>query len=52
MQFDWDDVEGNTRRRLAGLAHEKARKQEERRLRMRARDGPASGKPATMGKKH
>jgi len=33
MVLDWDDVEGNTRRRLAGLAHEKARKEEEKRKR-------------------
>ena len=28
LSFDWDDVEGNSRRRLAGLAHEKQRKEE------------------------
>ncbi|KXZ45227.1 hypothetical protein GPECTOR_57g517 [Gonium pectorale] len=31
FQLDWDDVEGNTRRRLAGLALEKERQEEARR---------------------
>jgi hypothetical protein len=26
--FDWDDAEGNLRRRLAGLAREKSRKEQ------------------------
>jgi hypothetical protein len=39
MKFDWDDAEGNARRRLAGLAHEKARQAEMRRLRQGARKG-------------
>eukprot|EP01023_Acetabularia_acetabulum_P040007 TRINITY_DN3866_c0_g1_i14.p1 TRINITY_DN3866_c0_g1~~TRINITY_DN3866_c0_g1_i14.p1 ORF type:complete len:677 (+),score=122.77 TRINITY_DN3866_c0_g1_i14:232-2262(+) len=33
MQFDWDDAEGDTKRRLAGLQHEKLRQQEMRRRR-------------------
>jgi hypothetical protein len=40
MQFDWDDVEGNTRRRLAGLALEKQRQQESRRRKVQEKRGP------------
>ncbi|KAI8463939.1 MAG: hypothetical protein J3K34DRAFT_455000 [Monoraphidium minutum] len=43
MQYDWDDVEGNTRRRLAGLAREKARQAEMRRLRQDQRRGGGGG---------
>jgi hypothetical protein len=43
MQYDWDDVEGNTRRRLAGLAREKERQAEMRRLRQDARRGGGGG---------
>lgn len=37
LQLDWDDIEGNTRRRLAGLELEKRRQEEMRRKRQ---DGP------------
>ncbi len=37
MKFDWDDVEGNTRRRLAGLALEKRRQTEIKRKRQESR---------------
>eukprot|EP00955_Chlamydomonas_euryale_P111807 366092-Chlamydomonas_euryale.AAC.2 len=40
LQLDWDDVEGNTRRRLEGLAHEKMRQQEARRLRAAQKEAP------------
>eukprot|EP01025_Chloroclados_australasicus_P045017 TRINITY_DN4906_c0_g1_i1.p1 TRINITY_DN4906_c0_g1~~TRINITY_DN4906_c0_g1_i1.p1 ORF type:complete len:684 (-),score=92.29 TRINITY_DN4906_c0_g1_i1:237-2288(-) len=33
MQFDWDDIEGDTKRRLAGLKHEQLRQQEMKRRR-------------------
>jgi len=49
MQYDWDDVEGNTRRRLAGLAREKARQAEMRRLRQGSkRDGGGAGQAAQL----
>lgn len=35
LQYDWDDVEGNTRRRLAGLAHEALRLAEMKRRKVR-----------------
>ncbi|GFR40849.1 hypothetical protein Agub_g1499 [Astrephomene gubernaculifera] len=37
LQLDWDDVAGNTRRRLANLAKEKERQQEARRKKVEAR---------------
>ncbi|GLI69534.1 hypothetical protein VaNZ11_014179 [Volvox africanus] len=37
FQLDWDDVEGNSRRRLANLAHEKRRQEEARRKKAEAR---------------
>ncbi len=42
--LDFDDAEGNARRRLAGLAHEKLRQEESRRLR-----GVAKAQDARMG---
>jgi hypothetical protein len=49
MQYDWDDVEGNTRRRLAGLAREKQRQAEMRRLRQGAkRDGGGAGQAGAL----
>jgi hypothetical protein len=49
MQYDWDDAEGNTRRRLAGLAREKARQAEMRRLRQsERRAGGGAGQSATL----
>lgn len=35
--LDWDDIAGQTARRLAGLAHEKARQAEMRRKRVEGR---------------
>ncbi len=46
LAFDWDDVAGNTKRRLAGLAHEKKRQEEMKRKR-KENKGPRGG-----GKKH
>jgi hypothetical protein len=43
MQYDWDDAEGNSRRRLAGLAREKARQAEMRRLRTEGKRGGGGG---------
>lgn len=37
LKFDWDDTEGNTKRRLAGLALEKNRQAEMRRKRLESR---------------
>lgn len=49
MQYDWDDVEGNTRRRLAGLAREKARQAEMRRLRQESKkSGGGLGQSAAL----
>ncbi|GBF95418.1 hypothetical protein Rsub_08380 [Raphidocelis subcapitata] len=50
MQYDWDDAEGNTRRRLAGLAREKARQAEMRRLRQdeRRSGGGGAGQAASL----
>lgn len=41
--MDWDDKEGNTRRRLVSLQREKARQEESRRLKaeQRAQNGDA-----------
>lgn len=49
-QFDWDDAEGNMRRRLAGLALEKQRKEQAKLNRRERRDdmGGAVGR----AKKH
>lgn len=49
-QFDWDDAEGNMRRRLAGLAQEKQRKEQAKLNRRERRDdmGGAVGR----AKKH
>uniref|UniRef100_A0A7S0RJC1 VWFA domain-containing protein n=1 Tax=Chlamydomonas leiostraca TaxID=1034604 RepID=A0A7S0RJC1_9CHLO len=41
--IDFDDAEGNARRRLAGLAHEKARQEETRRRRREQRGGGGGG---------
>lgn len=43
LKFDWDDVEGNTRRRLAGLALEKKRQAEIKRKRTAARQLDKAG---------
>lgn len=50
LNFDWDDVEGNTRRRLAALAREKQRKQEQQRRRVEQRG--ATGTAPRAAKKH
>ncbi|KAF6255953.1 hypothetical protein COO60DRAFT_1296414 [Scenedesmus sp. NREL 46B-D3] len=49
LAFDWDDIAGNSKRRLAGLAHEKQRKEE-----MKLKRREAKGKPGsiTASKKH
>lgn len=49
-QFDWDDAEGNMRRRLASLAQEKQRKEQAKLNRRERRDdmGGAVGR----AKKH
>jgi hypothetical protein len=49
-QFDWDDAEGNMRRRLASLAREKQRKEQAKLNRRERRDdmGGAIGR----AKKH
>jgi hypothetical protein len=41
LAFDWDDVEGNTRRRLAGLQHEQLRQDQMKRLRRETKGGSA-----------
>jgi hypothetical protein len=50
LTFDWDDAEGNARRRLAGLALEKQRKEQAKlnRRETRADAGGAVGR----AKKH
>ncbi|GMH33678.1 hypothetical protein BSKO_01512 [Bryopsis sp. KO-2023] len=45
MKFDWDDIEGDTRRKMAGLRQEALRKAEMKRLRL-------EGKQKKKGKKH
>jgi hypothetical protein len=50
LAFDWDDVAGNSKRRLAGLALEKQRKEQ-----MKVRRQEAKGKPGSIAgskKKH
>lgn len=47
LSFDWDDVEGNSRRRLAGLAHEKQRKEE-----MKLKKQESAGRGGSRAKKH
>ncbi|EFJ48678.1 hypothetical protein VOLCADRAFT_90897 [Volvox carteri f. nagariensis] len=50
FQLDWDDVEGNSRRRLANLAHEKRRQEEARRKKSEAkRDISRTGVLPTVG---
>jgi hypothetical protein len=43
LAFDWDDIAGNSKRRLAGLAHEKQRKEE-----MKVKRQEAKGKPGSI----
>lgn len=38
MLFDWDDLEGNSKRRMAGLKREEERKAEMKRLKMESRE--------------
>lgn len=55
MKFDWDDAEGNARRRLAGLALEKRRQEESRRKKKESKQQEKTGmvaKRASAGKKH
>mmetsp|Transcript_26101 Transcript_26101/g.57021 ORF Transcript_26101/g.57021 Transcript_26101/m.57021 type:complete len:697 (+) Transcript_26101:262-2352(+) len=55
FNLDWDDVEGNTRRRLAGLHHEKLRQEAMRRKRAEARaeaKGAAGGDGGRRPRKH
>ncbi|KAG2483511.1 hypothetical protein HYH03_017619 [Edaphochlamys debaryana] len=50
FQLDWDDVAGNTRRRLANLAHEKERMEEARRKKREAKaDISRTGVLPTVG---
>ncbi|GLC50817.1 hypothetical protein PLESTB_000435300 [Pleodorina starrii] len=50
FQLDWDDVEGNSRRRLANLAHEKRRQEEARRKKADAKkDVSRTGVLPTVG---
>lgn len=48
MKFDWDDIEGDSRRRMIGLKREEERKAEMKRLRKEERKQRAASK----GKKH
>ncbi len=41
--MDWDDIEGNTARRLEGLRQEKRRKEESRRLKAESRAAEKEG---------
>lgn len=52
--LDWDDVEGNSKRRLAGLKLEAQRTAESRRLKqqMKARGETPAGMGKPKGKKH
>lgn len=43
LQFDWDDVAGNSARRAAGLRLEKLRQQEIKRLRLESRSAVKGG---------
>jgi hypothetical protein len=43
LNMDWDDVEGNTKRRLEGLRLEKIRLEESRRLKMAAKQEEKEG---------
>lgn len=48
MKFDWDDIEGDSRRKMIGLRKEEYRKAEMKRLRQEGR----KKKLAAKGKKH
>lgn len=49
LQFDWDDVAGNTARREAGLRLEKLRQAEIKRLRLESRQAMQGGLRAAPG---
>lgn len=44
MKFDWDDLEGNSKRRITNLKREEERKAETKRLRQESRLQKKQGK--------